>query len=397
MTIIAAVIVWLISYLPSSSSLPPTGFTASDIVKKNNGESNNTQHKETRLILSRPIVELDISNPSHATHADTAPQDISDAAPNHSATLKSEEKKEDLEPQLEQNNNHAETHQSTSDVNSHDRHEEISEPIITSEYSDDANFYEQSNLGDIPIKREKDQMSIFDRYKIPYQPKSGARGIISIGITDVGLGKNDVQELVKAEIPISAVFSPYAADLQKKIDELRAHHVEPWMGMPIEDSEFPNNDSGPYSLISGLNDDQNGLRLMAVLSSSKHYVGLAFINTPNFTNTQNGLGNIFAQLEARGIPLAAAGGGDTISPLLAQNYPKLSLLKGAVWLDAAKAEADFTQDLRNIEQIALTQGAAMVFMPMQPKAFAALKEWKKNLDQTQIDLAPLSAIKIYSN
>lgn len=262
---------------------------------------------------------------------------------------------------------------------------------------DDQDFYEPTKLGDLPIRRAKDQRSVFDRYKIATHPGANAKGVISLAIVDFGLSAQDVTTLNESNLThISVVFSPYTKDLQKKIDIVRALEIEPWINAPVEDDNFGENDPGPYSLISGLNDDQNALRLMAILASAKHVPGVVFLNPPNFGSAPDALSALINQLDRRGVALvSAAATTDDLSAQAAQKFPNLVFLHGATWIDGGVDQDVFTQDLKKIETQALSTGSAMVVIPMQPATLNTLEQWQKTLGVRGLELAPLSALKTY--
>lgn len=371
------VIGWLMISLPDYSSpsshesaLPPTTdvpLITSGVVAEMNLAPQDTTHKD-----SPPENEEQPSSPPPLPH---------DASP-HSATSPDEETITD----------HPNTHP--------DSHHETAAPNMVSltpvSEPDDHDFYEPTKLGDLPIRRAKDGQSVFDRYKIATHPGANAKGVISLVIADFGLSAHDITTLNDSGLTqISVIFSPYTKDLQKKIDTVRGLQVEPWINAPVEDDNFGENDPGPYSLISGLNDDQNALRLMTILASAKHVPGVVFLNSPNFGSAPDALAAIIGQMDRRGVALVSAAATDDLSAQAAQKFPNLVFLHGATWIDGGVDQDVFTQDLKKIETQALSTGSAMVVIPMQPASLKTLQQWQKTLGARGLELAPLSALKTY--
>lgn len=385
LVIVAAAIGWLMVSLPDYSS-------------PSSHESALPRTTDVPLITSGVVAEMNLTQPDESQHDTTqtdspADEGLGDHASAHTPPT---------HPAPPDTASPGPTSAHEDGTNTHpDAHHESAAPNTVSltpvSDKDDHDFYEPTKLGDLPIRRAKDGQSVFDRYKIATHPGANAKGVISLVIADFGLSAHDITTLNDSGLTqISVIFSPYTKDLQKKIDTVRGLQVEPWINAPVEDDNFGENDPGPYSLISGLNDDQNALRLMTILASAKHVPGVVFLNPPNFAAAPDALAAIIGQMDRRGVALAsAAAATDDLSAQAAQKFPNLVFLHGATWIDGGVDQDVFTQDLKKIETQALSTGSAMVVIPMQPASLKTLQQWQKTLGARGLELAPLSALKTY--
>lgn len=253
-------------------------------------------------------------------------------------------------------------------------------------------LFESSPFGEVPIRSLSDGKTIFEEYQMPYIVQADAKGVIALVMNDYGLSEQ-ISGKALASLPagISFVISPYAHDIQNKITKARAAGHEVWLNAPIEPAEFGLDDSGPLTMLAGLNDEQNHSRLLHTLSLAYGYTGLVFSNPPAFAGAEQGLENIFAILERRGLALVSSNSQDTVSPVFASRHTSLPYLRSEFRINAGDGEAAILGKLDEIRKTALSKPFAVVFLDPQPALFPLLIKWQQDLSQNNIQLIPLSA------
>lgn len=252
-------------------------------------------------------------------------------------------------------------------------------------------LFTESSFGDVP-KRTADGKTVFDAYKLSYIADAGAKGVISLVMVDYGLSDDVFKSSLMGLPPyVTFVISPYSSEFQKKIDMARAAQHEVWLDAPIQTEGFGVDDTGPVTLLSGFNNEQNTARLQRLLSLGFGYAGINFMNKPSFSDAEDGLKHIFEDIESAGIGLVSADPEDKFSSFIASRKKKIPYTTNTVWLDGGKSEVDFARSLKGLEQVALDKYVVVAYIPAQPSRFAQIKDWATELKTSGLQLVPLSA------
>lgn len=252
-------------------------------------------------------------------------------------------------------------------------------------------LFEQTPFGDVPIIRASDKASIYSVYKMPFVPDVSAKGMISVVLMNYGLSERvSAAALSKAPKDVSFVVSPYAAGLQNKIDLARSAGHEVWLQAIIQGQNFGMDDTGPLTMLSGLNTTQNNIRLLQTLSLGHGYSGIVFENAPDFKDSPAGLQDIMAFLGAHGIALSSTVPSDMLSNMggtMTVRYMPPNLL-----INADMDEGEVRAMFRKAADLATKNYYAVVYAYPTASTLSALKSWPDELKSSSIQLAPLSAV-----
>lgn len=254
-------------------------------------------------------------------------------------------------------------------------------------------LFEDTPFGPVPVKRAADNMTVFQAYKMPFTPIAGAKGVIAIVMVDYGLSESlSKQAIYNLPSGVSFALSPYAADFQHKIDQARSTGHEIWMQIPIQSKAFgAEDDTGPLTLLSGLNSEQNNIRMLRSLSLGRGYVGVLFNNMPYFEESPDELKDILSVITARGLALTESVADDKKTIALA-NEVSLPYTSSSFWIEGDQGDAALRKSLDDLEQEAAQNYLVVAFMRPQPKLFPVLQEWGTSLSDKGLQLAPLSVI-----
>ena len=278
------------------------------------------------------------------------------------------------------------------DISPTEQNIEIPDQFLDQKTERQDGLFEDTPFGSVPIRSKSDDKTVFDAYQIPYIPLAGARGVIALVMVDYGLSEHMSKASIISLPPyVTFVTSPYSREIQDKIDLARAASHEIWLDTPIQSKNFGLDDTGPLTLLSGLNDEQNHTRLLHILSLAHGYVGISFLNSPAFQGADKGLENIFSIIEQRGLGLASSDLEDGLSAVFANRHTKIPFAKNQLWIDANQGNIEVEKTLKQLEQKALNNYVAIAFIKPQPKLFPVIKEWEKTLSQQSLQLVPLSA------
>lgn len=266
--------------------------------------------------------------------------------------------------------------------------------LVESPPDEDLNIglYESSTYGEVPVIREKDKQTVYAAYQPSFKLLPTTKGLIAVVMLDFGLSDKismTATEQLPPEVSFSA--SPYAQNLQEKIDGGRSKGHEFWLTLPIEGKTKIKTDAGPATLLAGLTKENNTNRTLQTLSKAKGYVGITFAVTPNFEENTAGFQDIIKHIAERGLGLAQVSPDDTQTKIEATALT-MPFAQGNAYIDTAFDKSTLEATLANLEKIAMEHRFAVVYMKPYPALFSIIAEWQKTLATKNIQLAPLSAV-----
>jgi len=224
----------------------------------------------------------------------------------------------------------------------------------------------------------------FAAYARPFAPDGRPRVALIVG----GLGLNGPAtraaiDALPAEVTLS--FVPYADGLQGWIDLARADGHEVLLELPMEPEDYPQNDTGPYTLLAGSDVDELDRRLSWLLGRASGYFGVSNYFGAAFIASDSGMTTFMQRLRARGLAFVDDG--------QARNrqgaYARASANRV---VDEAQDAASILAALNALEATARTNGQALGTGYGFPITVATAVRWTQGLNDRGIQLAPASAL-----
>lgn len=249
---------------------------------------------------------------------------------------------------------------------------------------------EQTENGLIPTAG-KDGTLPWKYYGRPFTPKEG-RPMVAIVLTNLGLSKPLTEDALKLPHDITLSFSPYASDARSWAKRARGEGYESMIDLPLEPSNFPISDPGPYGLISSLEPAELSSRLHWILSRYPGFVGTLASLDEKMTGNISAMRNVLTELTARGVVFIyrkTEQNAELANFIKTQNL--LALGADAV-LDDEINPAAITAKLDALAETAKTEGYAIGLARSYPPTQRALELWIEELDKKGVDVAPLSAV-----
>ncbi len=229
-----------------------------------------------------------------------------------------------------------------------------------------------------------------DAYARPFED----RGLPRIALVIGGLGW-DAEGTRRAinELPpeVTLGFSPYAPDLQHWIDEARASGHEVVIELPMEPFDYPENDPGEHTLLTGLGSGANIARLEWLMSRASGYFAVMNYMGGRFVGSEAALSPVLAEIAGRGIDMIYDG--VPVRP----PAERAGESSGLVWavtdraLDASLAAQDVQQQLLQLEAAASRGGVAMGAGFAYPVVVDQAAAWAREADRRGYALVPASA------
>lgn len=215
---------------------------------------------------------------------------------------------------------------------------------------------------------------------------SNGRPKIALVVGGLGLNASSTRQAIEQLPPeITLSFVPYAEGLQGWIDLARANGHEVLLETPMEPTDYPENDPGPYTLMASAQSTDTIRKLEWVMSRATGYFGLTNYLGSRFVNSDAGMSTFIGALRGRGLAFiddgsaARRGGG----------IPRASAER---IIDDQLSGAAIDQQLLALEAGALQKGQALGSAFAYPITLSQVSAWAKAVEGRGYQLAPASAL-----
>lgn len=245
-----------------------------------------------------------------------------------------------------------------------------------------AGFHVQGPNGPLPVIAP-DGRTPAQAYARPFT----ANGRPKVGLVIGGLGLNAALtrkaiDTLPPEITLS--FVPYSDGLQGWIDLARAAGHEVLIEVPMEPTDYPDNDPGPYTLLA-TQGAESVKKLEWVLSRATGYFGVTNYLGSRFLGSDPAMNAFTGALRGRGLAFiddgqaAKRGGG----------IPRASAFRV---IDEQLSSEAIDQQLLNVEAGALQHGQALGSGFAYPVTLDQVTAWAQSVESRGYQLAPASAL-----
>jgi uncharacterized protein len=225
----------------------------------------------------------------------------------------------------------------------------------------------------------------------PANLKPGAPRIALL-IGGLGLSESGTQDAI-AKLPgaVSLGFAPYGADLERDAAQAREGGHEAFLQAPMEPFDYPVNNPGPHTLLSGLSPVENLDNLHWLMARFTGYVGVTNFLGAKFTADKNALSPVLGEIAARG--LLYLDDGSSPRSLAREQASALNLRAAVadVVIDADQSPQAIEAALIKLEALARANGAAIGVATALPVSVEHVGRWARSLEARGLALVPLSA------
>jgi polysaccharide deacetylase 2 family uncharacterized protein YibQ len=245
-----------------------------------------------------------------------------------------------------------------------------------------AGLSQQTPLGPLPIMAG--DRNAFTSYARPFKSDGHPRVALIVG----GLGLNPAStktaiERLPPEVTLS--FVPYAQGLQGWIDLARANGHEVMIEIPMEPNDYPDNDPGPYTLLSTASPQDTAKRLEWLMSRATGYFAVTNYLGQKFETSDQGMGAFLGVLKARGVGFVDDGSARRRGGAFAR-------ASADAVIDEQLSAESIAAQLSNLEQTAKVKGSALGAGFAYPVTVEVAARWIVGLKARGLQLAPASAI-----
>ncbi len=215
---------------------------------------------------------------------------------------------------------------------------------------------------------------------------------IAIFVGGMGLSAQGTDTAIK-RLPgqITLGFAPYGKGLQSWIKKARDYGHEVLLQIPMEPYDFPDNDPGPYTLLTDLPATENMQRLKWLMSRFVGYAGVTNYMGAKFTATAEPLRNFLVEISRRGLIFVDNGTSQRSKAKQVGREIGLGISIADLLIDVNPSKAAIDKALMQLENIARRRGLAIGYASGLPISVERIVEWSKSLEAKGITLVPVSA------
>jgi hypothetical protein len=249
-------------------------------------------------------------------------------------------------------------------------------------------IHEQGPGGLLPVVAA-DGRSAFSAYRRPFTDTGRPKVALVVG----GLGLNArITERAIEDLPgeVTLSFVPYAENLQGWIDRARANGHEVLIEIPMEPFDFPQNDTGPHTLLAAAPADENARRLEYLLSRATGYFGVTNYLGGRFAQAGEATTAAMGLLKRRGVGFVSDGSTSALG--VAAQSSGLRAVSADRAIDQRPSASDVTSQLGALEAQAGQRGAALGFGVGYAVTIETVARWSRELERKGLQLAPASAL-----
>ncbi len=235
----------------------------------------------------------------------------------------------------------------------------------------------------------------FKAYARPSLTPASAAGKPLIAVVVTGLGLNEagtLEAIGKLPAATTLAFAPYGKSLKRTVAAAQANGQELLLETPLEPFDYPDNDPGPQTLVTGQAPRANIERLFWLMSRFGGYVGLINHMGARFTASGADFTPVMEELGVRGLGYLDDGSSNrSLAPQLAAGN-KVPFARADMMLDANPAEGPIMAALEALEQQARDKGTAIGIATALPVSVQTIAAWARTLPEKGIELVPVSAL-----
>lgn len=237
------------------------------------------------------------------------------------------------------------------------------------------------------IKEEKKETKT-----LPVVPKK-SKPQVALILHGVGLNSSETKKAIDKLSPsITLSFLPYGRTLEKDLAAAKEKGHDTLLSLPMEPLEYPQQDPGPLTLLTGVPERENLQKLEKILLHAKTCVGVCPYLGSRLTGVRTALRPLLKGIKDRGLVFI-----DTreISRSQVESLAQeLSLpMRGAEeMISLSDTHETFIDKLEKLMRIAHEKGSSLGVIEISPYRVEQLAAWEKSLEDKTLELVPVHTL-----
>ena len=255
----------------------------------------------------------------------------------------------------------------------------------------DPALVEMSSDGPLP-RIAGDGRKPMDVYARPFD-RNDPRPKIAIIVGGLGLGEAVTQAAVD-RLPdgVTLAFTPYGSSLQGLVSTARAKGHEVMIELPMEPFDYPNNDPGQNTLLTGAQAGDNPVRLRWLMSRVTGYTGFVNSQGSKYLSSTSDVKWILGEATKRGVFLIDTGESEQSVARETAASAGAAFARADIQVDRNPVREAIEREFTALENLAKQHGVAIGVASAYPVTIDRVSAWAATLEQKGIALAPVSAV-----
>jgi len=262
----------------------------------------------------------------------------------------------------------------------------------------DQKFVEITPRGAIP-KIAADGTRPAEAFARPVTPLPGRPDAPRVALIVGGLGVSaslTAAAISKTPGAVTLALMPYGTDVARYAARARAEGHEILLQVPMEPFGYPDNDSGPQTLLTSLTPEQNLERLYWLMSRFHGYVGIEGAMGARFTASEDSFGPILRETAKRGLVYVDDGANPRSVAGRIAGANNLPFAKADIVIDSVPTPTEIDHALGRLEMAARQRGVAVGTASALPVSIEHIAKWAKAAASRGLLLVPITAVAIKS-
>jgi polysaccharide deacetylase 2 family uncharacterized protein YibQ len=216
---------------------------------------------------------------------------------------------------------------------------------------------------------------------------------IALVVGGLGVSASITQEAInKLPGAVTLAFMPYSYDVDHLAGRARRAGHEILLQAPMEPFNYPDNDSGPQTLLTTLSPEQNLERLYWLMSRFQGYVGITGAMGARFTASERAFAPILQETAKRGLIFVDDGANPRSVAARIAVGSNLPFAKADMVVDAVATPAEIDHALGRLEMAAREHGFAIGMASALPVSIERIAKWAKAAEGRGLQLVPITAV-----
>ncbi len=256
------------------------------------------------------------------------------------------------------------------------------------------NLIEMTPRGPIP-KIAADGTRPSEAFARPVKPLPGKPDAPRVALIISGLGvsgSGTAEAITKMPEAVTLAFMPYGADVDRLVARARGEGHEILLQVPLEPFGYPENDSGPQTLLTSLTPEQNLERLHWLMSRFQGYVGIVGAMGARFTASEQSFAPIMRETAKRGLIFVDDGANARSVAGRIAGGSSLAFAKADLVLDAVPTPAEIDHALGRLEMAARERSFAVGIASALPVSIEHIAKWAREAESRGVLLVPITAV-----
>jgi uncharacterized protein len=259
-------------------------------------------------------------------------------------------------------------------------------------------FAEMTPHGLVP-KIAADGTRPAEAFARPVKPLPGRPDAPRVALIVGGLGVSaslTTEAIAKMPGAVTLAFLPYGADVERMVARGRGEGHEILLEVPMEPYGYPDNDSGPQTLLTSLTPEQNIGRLYWLMSRFQGYVGVVGAMGARFTASEQSFAPILRETAKRGLIFVEDGANARSVAARIAGANNMPFAKADVIVDSVPAPGEIDHALGRLEMAARERGFAVGISSALPVSIEHVAKWAKAAESHGLLLVPITAVALKS-